>query len=245
MITLGILFVFLMTSLGAFFVYIVKATSNIVNLIIIGMSSGIMLSASIFSLLIPALNYDIGINSIIPVTAGIICGGLFMVIISFLTFKLEKKPNNAKSIRFFTAVTIHNIPEGLAVGFAFGMALLIGTESALTSAMFVALGIGLQNFPEGLAVSLPIYTNTKSKHKGFIFGFLSGCVEPVFAVVGIFLATAISSLMPWLLSFSAGAMIFVVIEELMPELQEYKLGSLGTWSFLIGFLFMMILEVML
>ena len=244
-IILGIAFIFLMTSLGALCVFFVNTTSKVLNIIVIGMASGIILSASIFSLILPALEYGEGFMKILPVVAGIILGGLFMVLITFLTRKIENRGNLSKPIRLFSAVTVHNIPEGLAVGFAFGMALISSSTSALSSAMFVAIGIGLQNFPEGLAVSLPIYAQTKSKKKGFLFGFLSGVVEPIFAILGLFLATSISSLMPWLLSFSAGAMIFVVIEELLPELQEFKKGTLGTWSFLIGFLLMMILDVML
>ena len=140
-------------------------------------------------------------------------------------------------------MTIHNIPEGLAVGIALGSA---ATDANLyASAFLLSLGIALQNFPEGLATAIPMQNFLKNNKKSFFFAFLSGIVEPIFALAGYFLATIATSVLPWLLSLAAGAMIYVIIEELLPEMHENKKDSLGTTMFLFGFLFMMLLDVCL
>ena len=153
---------------------------------------------------------------------------------------LKKDEGKNKAFKLFTAVTVHNIPEGLAVGFAFGSA--FATNSPMFSAFLIALGIALQNFPEGLAVALPMHKTLNNKHKAFLYGTASGIVEPIFAILGFFLASQLTFLMPWLLSFSAGAMIYVVVEELLPELHINEKTTIGTWAFMIGFIIMMLLD---
>jgi len=143
------------------------------------------------------------------------------------------------------AVTLHNIPEGLAVGLAFGLALYNGSAIAITAAFGLALGIGIQNFPEGAAISLPLRQEKVSAGKSFLYGVLSGAVEPVFALLGIVLATQLTALMPWFLAFAAGAMIYVVVEELIPESTIGEHSNIGTLAVMAGFIIMMILDVAL
>ena len=145
----------------------------------------------------------------------------------------------------FLAVTIHNIPEGLAVGFAFGAAATLGSTAGFVSALGLAVGMAIQNFPEGAAISLPMHHATGSKHKAFLFGAASGFVEPVSAVLGYFLASALTVLQPWFLAFSAGAMIFVVAEDLIPDAKLDEHSHVGTWGVMLGFVVMMILDVAL
>ena len=236
-----------LTTLGSSLVYFFKKPSKTLNIITIGLASGIMLSASLWSLLLPSLeNAEETWNNLafIPVAVGFVLGGIFMIFLDFLSSKLFKNNENGKKpFKLFTAITVHNIPEGMSVGFAVGTA--VATQNAILGSFMFALGIALQNFPEGLATSLPLYKCYNNKHKAFLMGTLSGVVEPIFAVAGFFLATYLTSLLPWLLSFSAGAMIYVIIEELMPELHEDKTSSLGTWAFIIGFVVMMLLDICL
>jgi len=145
----------------------------------------------------------------------------------------------------FLAVTLHNIPEGLAVGLAFGNAFIIGESCAFVSALWLAIGIGLQNFPEGSALSLPLKEKYGSRRKAFLFSFLSGVVEPLMAVAGIFLANLLTPAMPYLLAFSAGAMLFAVVHELVPEAKGQHHSYIGSWGFIAGFVIMMILDVAL
>ena len=150
-----------------------------------------------------------------------------------------------KSAKLFLAVTIHNIPEGLAVGFAFGAAAALGEEGAFVSALGLAVGMAIQNFPEGAAVSLPMKTATGSRSKAFLYGMGSGAVEPVFAVVGYFLAANLTAAQPWFLAFAAGAMIFVVVEDLIPDAHLSEHPHFGTWGAMLGFAVMMALDVAL
>ena len=238
-----------MTTLGSLCVYFLKRPSKIINMLTIGFASGIMLSASIWSLLIPSIDYakeQYSTIFVLPVVVGFLLGGAFMVLLDKITGHFSNLKNNKdknKAFKLFTAVTVHNIPEGLAVGFAFGSA-FAGSTSFLP-ALLVAVGIALQNFPEGLAVALPMHKTLNSKSKAFVFGMLSGAVEPIFAVIGFFLASQLTFLMPWLLSLSAGAMIYVVVEELLPELHINEKTTLGTWAFILGFVLMMILDLTL
>ena len=150
-----------------------------------------------------------------------------------------------KVMRLFLAVTLHNIPEGLAVGFALGSASVVGESTAILSALGLAIGISIQNFAEGAAIALPIKATSGSSHKAFLFGSLSGLVEPICAVVGYLLASFIQVLQPWLLAFAAGAMIFVVVEDLIPDAQSSGHSHIGTWSAMLGFVIMMIMDVVL
>ena len=237
----------LMTTLGGSLIFLFKKQSKTLNLITIGLSGGIMLSASIWSLLIPAIENSQKIFQrffLFPVALGFLFGGIF---ITFLDFFCKKRIKNNKKLRkpakFFVAMTIHNIPEGLAVGVAMGTA--IATSSAILPSFMFTLGIAIQNFPEGLATAIPLHKYTKNKQKSFLFAFLSGVVEPIFAILGYFLSKLSTNFLPWLLSLSAGAMIYVVVDELIPELKESERGCIGPIMFLLGFLIMMVLDVCL
>lgn len=255
--TLGICFIFIMTAAGSAVVYFFKKDiSEKTNTLFLGFASGVMIAASVWSLLIPSIEEaaasGYGKFSFAPAAVGFLLGGLFLVLLDKVvphmhTVGIEEGPPAKidKSLKMFLAVMIHNIPEGLSVGFAFGVAAASGETSAVFSAFGLALGIGIQNFPEGAAVSLPIKGATGSRNKAFMYGAVSGAVEPLFAVVGYFLASYVSFLQPWLLAFGAGAMIFVVAEDLIPDSQLKEYPHLGTWAVMAGFVVMMILDVAL
>ncbi|MBQ8429250.1 MAG: ZIP family metal transporter [Clostridia bacterium] len=252
---LGIGFIFLSSTLGAALVYCFKGElSKKTNAAFLGLASGIMLAASIWSLLLPALEQagnGWGRYAIIPVSVGFLLGAAFLWLFDKMTPDTRKKAllsEEKKAKRLFLAVTLHNIPESLAVGFAFGAAWAIGTQAAFLSALGVAIGIGIQNFPEGAAVSLPMRTALRSKNKAFLYGLASGAVEPVFAVFGCIFAVYLRVLQPWLLAFAAGAMVFVVAQDLLPDslVEEGEArSSLGAWATAFGFVLMMILDVAL
>lgn len=256
---LGFSIIFLMTSLGAAVVlFFKKDISPKINTLFLGFASGIMIAASIWSLIIPAIEIastsgTYGKLGWLPAALGFIIGGLFMVIMDRVIPHLHKKEGLEegpkvelkKATKMFLAVTLHNIPEGLAVGFAFGIAATIGTDAAILGALGLAIGISIQNLPEGTAVTLPIKTVTGSRWKAFGYGVISGVVEPIFAIIGYFLASKIEPIQPWLLAASAGAMIFVVVEDLIPSASMEKHSHLGTWSLMVGFVVMMILDVAL
>ena len=258
MIIIGFSITFLATAAGSSIVWLFKGEiSQKLNTAFLGFASGVMIAASVWSLIIPAIegSAHLGVFKIVPVLVGFILGGTFLVILDCLALRSSKlaqlgdtsKLAAKKTAKMFLAVTIHNIPEGLAVGFAFGAAAATveGEYSAYMSALMLAVGIAIQNFPEGAAVSLPIKSVTGSRLKAFAFGTLSGAVEPVFAVLGFFLAAYISSLQPWFLSFAAGAMVFVVAEDLIPDSHLSSHPHLGTWGVMLGFALMMALDVAL
>lgn len=239
---------FIATTLGAILIFFFKSSSKTINSIAVGTASGIMLSASFFSLIMPALEdskSSWGNFAIIPVALGFLLGVILMILLSFLSEKLFKNNDTSKhkAFKLFSAITIHNIPEGLSVGFAVGTA--FATNSSHLSALMFAVGIAIQNFPEGLATALPLNNCLNNKKKSFFLAVLSGLVEPLFATAGFFLASSISSLMPWLLSLSAGSMIYVIVEELIPDIRSDKKFPLGSCFFVIGFLIMMILDICL
>ena len=215
-----------------------------------GFASGIMMAASVWSLLLPALELcaNLGTFKFLPPLIGFLLGGLFLTILD----KYLPQDNNCqasynsnkKLTKLFIAITVHNIPEGLAVGFAFGSAHFTGTPTSYLTALALAIGIGFQNFPEGAAVSIPISNYSGSHKRGFTLGVLSGIIEPISAGIGFFLASILITIQPWLLSFAAGAMVFVVSEELVPESQESE-HHIGTWGIMIGFALMMVLDVLL
>ncbi|MDD3946866.1 MAG: ZIP family metal transporter [Clostridia bacterium] len=263
MTVFGIGFIFVMTTIGAAIVFFFRKTISFkVNSLFLGFSSGIMVAASIWSLLLPAIDASeqYGIWCFIPATIGLLLGGVFLMLLDKSVIKLNnsiklkeetKHPDSLipfdfkKNIKLFLAVTLHNIPEGLAVGFAFGTAATLGEAAAFIPAMGLAIGIGIQNFPEGAAVSIPMRSVNMSRSKAFLYGMGSGAVEPVFAVIGYFLATYIAVLQPWLLAFAAGAMLFVVAEDLIPDAKHSEHPHLSTWGFMLGFVVMMILDVAL
>ena len=239
----------LFTTIGAALIFFFNKPSTKTNIITMGLASGIMLSASIWSLLVPAQTHAEtfwGDLSFLPIVLGFVLGGLFMILLDFLSeilFKRQKKNENSRAFTLFAAITVHNIPEGLSVGFALGTAL--ATQSGIISALIFSIGIAIQNLPEGLATALPINNCMKNRKKSFFLAFLSGIVEPIFAILGYFLASSLINLLPWLLTFSAGAMIYVIIEELLPEMHSGTASKWGIWTFLIGFVLMMILDICL
>lgn len=257
-ILIGFSIIFIGNMLGSSLIFFFKKEINEkINTIFLGFASGIMVAASVFSLLVPSIEASEKLNyqnlSFIPPLIGFILGALFLLLIDKIIPHFHKgtneeegvKSNFNKSTKLFLAMTIHNIPEGLAVGFSFGGALLINNEATFISALMLSIGMAIQNFPEGAAVTLPLKETTKSKTKAFLLGSLSGVVEPIFALIGFFLATQISFLEPYMLSFAAGAMIYVVIEDLIPDAHMSSFPHLATFSSLIGFALMMVLDVAL
>ena len=250
-------FTFLMTTLGAAIVFLFKKqnTGN-TQKIFLGFAAGVMIAASVWSLLIPAIEEAESLGQIgwVPAAGGFILGVGFLLLLDTLLPHLHPgsdEPEGLKSSMKRTtmlifAVTLHNIPEGMAVGLSFALAAQHGGDPALyAAAMALAIGIGIQNFPEGAAVSLPLRQEGLSRTKAFICGSLSGLVEPVFGFLTVLIAGVIAPYMPWLLSFAAGAMIYVVVEELIPEAHLGEHSNLGTMGVMAGFLIMMILDVAL
>ncbi len=258
--TLGILFIFFCTTLGSSFVFFFhkKEISPKVNQIFLGFAAGIMLSASIFSLIMPTLEINAGyMPSWLISGISILLGALFLWGIDRLIphFHIEQNKEEglpsrvSKTAKMFLAVTIHNIPEGLSVGISFGVALanLSGDNvlGMMTSSLMLALGIGIQNIPEGAVVSLPIKGENGNSFKAFLFGTLSGAVEPIAALLGLFLVFFIEPIMPWALSFAAGCMLYVIAEEMIPDAKGDPTNHLGVWSFIVGFILMMCLDISL
>ncbi len=250
------MFTYSVTAIGAALVFIFKKVNKNVMDAMLGFAAGVMIAASYFSLLSPARDMaeNLNMNVAIILFIGFFSGGLLLYIGDKVFEKIDKKLSkgtNKKNTSFkrclmlIISITLHNIPEGLAVGVAFG-SVIYGLDGAtITSALLLALGIGLQNFPEGTAVSVPLRREGMSRKKAFFYGQLSGLVEPLSGVIGALLVLKIRLLLPFLLSFAAGAMIYVVIEELVPESQSNKKKELMALFTLIGFSVMMILDVAL
>ncbi|HEY8396007.1 MAG TPA: ZIP family metal transporter [Bacilli bacterium] len=256
MTALGISFIFIMTALGAALVFFFRNNiSKNLNRIFLGFASGVMIAASVWSLLIPAIEgaEEHNMPGYIPAVVGFLGGGLFLLLIDHIIPHIHPQAGVQEGVKnsfkrttmLFLAVTLHNIPEGLAVGLSFGLALRSGDPVLLTSAFALAIGIGLQNFPEGAAISLPLKNESVSNTRAFILGALSGIVEPIAAIIGIMLATWLPAIMPWFLAFAAGAMIYVVSEELIPEAQLDSHSNIGTIAVMVGFALMMLLDVAL
>lgn len=242
---LGTGFTFLMTTLGAAVVFLFRGEINPqIQKVLLGFAAGVMVAASVWSLLLPAIEAASkeGTAGWIPAAGGVMIGaaGLF-----WMDAWMTRKKIGGQTELLIVAVTLHNIPEGMAVGLAFALAAQQDSRPALYAAAFaLAVGIGIQNLPEGAAVALPLRQAGWSAPKAFLTGTLSGMVEPVFGVGVTLAAKKIESYMPWLLSFAAGAMLYVVIEELIPEANrgESKVGTAGVMA---GFLIMMVLDVAL
>jgi ZIP family zinc transporter len=245
------LFTFGVTALGSMIVIFFKKINKNFMDAMLGLSGGVMISASFWSLLSPAIEMANSLNMIswLVVSLGFICGGLLLFLGDKLFDKMSKKRENNSSIKrslmLIFSITLHNIPEGMAVGIAFG-SIAYGLEGAtILSACILALGIGIQNFPEGSAVSLPLRREGYSRFKSFLYGSLSGIVEPISGVLGALLVLKMRFLLPFLLSFAAGAMIYVVVEEIIPESQANKKKDLMALFTIFGFLIMMVLDIML
>ena len=253
---LGLLIPFLGTTLGAATVFLMKNKMNItVEKLLLGFASGVMIAASVWSLLIPSIDMAESQNIIswIPASVGFLLGILFLLVLDSIVPHLHlhsDKPEGIKAkIKKTTmlvfAVTLHNIPEGMAVGVTFAGALIGNAGITMAGAFALAIGIAIQNFPEGAIISMPLKSEGTSKFKAFIYGTLSGIVEPVGAIITILLTNAVVPILPYLLSFAAGAMIYVVVEELIPEAQSGEHSNIATIGVAIGFVIMMILDVAL
>lgn len=243
------LFTWLITILGAMVVFLFKKVNKTLLDAMLGFAAGVMISASFFSLISPALSMseNLNINGPVIVTLGFICGGLLLFIGDKIFPKIIKKNEKAKNFKrtfmLIFSITLHNIPEGLAVGVAFGSLRYNLHGATLISAIILAFGIGLQNFPEGTAVSLPLKRDGMSSKKAFLIGSLTGIVEPIASVIGALLVLKVRTILPFLLAFAAGAMIYVVVEELIPESQTNKSKDLMAIFTILGFAVMMFLDV--
>lgn len=255
-IWIGVLIPFLGTTLGAACVFFMRdAIKPILQKTLLGFASGVMVAASIWSLLIPAMEMseEMGKLAFIPAAIGFSFGILFLLgmdkIIPHMHTEHAKpegiKSSFAKTTMLMLAVTLHNIPEGMAVGVVFAGMLSKSSSITAAGAFALAIGIAIQNFPEGAIISMPLKSQGMSKKKAFLYGALSGIVEPIGAVITILLSSYLIPILPYLLAFAAGAMLYVVVEELIPESAEGEHSNMGTIGFAAGFLIMMILDVAL
>lgn len=249
------LFTWLVTAIGAAMVFTIRKISNKIMSLMFGFGAGVMIAASFFSLIAPGVELAIEMQQIsyLVVGLGFLIGALFIFIIDLLMPHLhlyKDKPEGRSSswsrkVLLVLAITLHNIPEGLAIGVAFGSALAKIESASVASAWILAIGIGLQNFPEGMAVSIPLRTEGMSRRKAFFYGQASGMVEPISAILGVILVTIIRPILPFVLGFAAGAMIYVVAEELIPSGKTSKEDKFGTIGVIIGFVIMMVLDIAL
>nr|WP_325297950.1 ZIP family metal transporter [uncultured Dysosmobacter sp.] len=253
---LGTGFTCLATVLGAAMVFFFKKDmSHTMQKVFLGFAAGVMIAASVWSLLIPAMDMaeEQGQGVLLPVGGGFVLGGLFLMALDGLLPHLHIGSDQAEGLpahwkrttMIVLAVTLHNIPEGMAVGLSFSVAAQDTSSGALAAAVALAIGMGLQNFPEGAAVSLPMKSQGVPVGKAFLCGAASGVVEPVFGLLTVLAAGSVTGVMPWVLAFAAGAMLYVVVEELIPEAQLGEHSHAGTASVMAGFLVMMLLDVLL
>ncbi len=247
---------FLGTSLGAACVFLVrKEIRPGIQKILLGFASGVMVAASVWSLLIPAMemNEQMGRWAFVPAALGLVCGMAFLLLIDRLVPHLHPGSGSPEGLRsrlarttmLVLAVTIHNLPEGMAVGVVFAGVMMGNAGISLAGAYALAIGIAIQNFPEGAIVSLPLHSEGQGKGRAFFMGMMSGVVEPVGALITIVLARIVTPVLPYLLAFAAGSMLYVVVEELIPESVEGDPADMGTIGFALGFLIMMSLDVAL
>lgn len=255
-LTLGLLLPFAGTTLGASCVFLIRnhfATS--LQKTLTGFAAGVMVAASVWSLLIPSMEMTgkEGFASILPALVGFALGILFLLFLDNVVPHQHlddgqsegPKSHLSKTAKLVFAITLHNIPEGMAVGVALAGAMEHNSYIPMAGAIALSVGIAIQNFPEGAIVSMPLRSAGNSRMKSFVMGTLSGVVEPIAAIVTILLASFIVPILPYLLAFAAGAMMYVVVEELIPETQEGNHSNLGTIGFAAGFMLMMLLDVLL
>ena len=252
----GLLIPFLGTTAGAACVLLMKKTlGRSVQRALIGFASGVMVAASIWSLLTPAMEQSAGLERLafLPAVIGFGIGMAFLLLLDTVIPHLHMNAENAegpksrltRTAMMVLAVTLHNIPEGMAVGVVYAGLLSGSAEIKAGGALALALGIAIQNFPEGAIISMPLHAEGMSKGKAFLYGTLSGAVEPVGTVLTILLSSLFIPAMPYLLSFAAGAMMYVVVEELIPEMSEGEHSNIGVVMFALGFMLMMALDVAL
>ena len=252
----GILIPFIGTSAGAACVFFMKRNLNEqVQRALTGFAAGVMVAASVWSLLIPSIEQsaDMGKFSFIPAAVGFWIGVLFLLLLDHMIPHLHQNSDKAegpksrlqRTTMLVLAVTLHNIPEGMAVGVVYAGYLTGNTKITVMGAMALSIGIAIQNFPEGAAVALPLHQEGLSRTRSFVYGSLSGIVEPIFGVLVVLCASALTPFMPWLLSAAAGAMLYVVVEELIPEAHLGEHSHPGTLGVMAGFLVMMVLDTAL
>ena len=253
---IGIMTPFLGTTLGAACVFLMKRSlGDLVQRSLAGFAAGVMVAASIWSLLIPAIEQSEGMGklSFLPAFIGFWVGVLFLLLLDHLIPHLHVGSNQTEGLKsrlgrttmMVLAVTLHNIPEGMAVGVMYAGFLAGNAQITAASALVLSLGIAIQNFPEGAIISMPLRAEGESKGRAFFGGVLSGVVEPIGAVLTILAAQLVISVLPYFLSFAAGAMLYVVVEELIPEMSQGRHSNLGTVFFAAGFSVMMVLDVAL
>ena len=241
---------FVDTALGSATVFFMKKEINsTLSKLLCGFAAGVMIAASVWSLLIPSIEMSGGCTlKFLPAVTGFLLGVAFLSALDFILRKLEKRGKNNSDSRptkmTALAVTLHNIPEGMAVGVMIAAALASPSAQTFTAAAALSTGIAIQNFPEGAIISMPLHSQGMSKTKAFVFGALSGAVEPVFGALTILLTGVVKTALPYLLSFAAGAMIFVVCEELIPEAKSKKIPCLAAFGVSLGFSVMMALDVL-
>lgn len=245
------------TALGSAMVFFLRdRMSPKVEKALLGFASGVMIAASVWSLLIPAIEMSepMSIPSWIPSAVGFVLGAGFLLLLDTVIphIHIDSKPEGIqpkkaipRSAMLLFAVTLHNIPEGMAVGVTYSGTVASGANITLTAALALSIGIAIQNFPEGAIISMPLRESGLSKPKAFLYGVLSGAVEPVFGFITILFASKLVNVLPYILAFAAGAMIYVVVEELIPESQEGEHSNIGTIGAILGFVLMMILDVAL
>ncbi len=244
----GILIPFVGTSLGSSLVFFMKKNINEkFQKMIVGFAAGVMIAASVWSLILPSVEMaeNQGIMAWIPASIGVAAGVIFLIAINKIAQKCEKEGNEKKLDMLIFSVTLHNIPEGMAVGVCFAGFLAGNAGIALWEALILAIGIAIQNIPEGTIISMPLKMKGTSKKKAFLYGVLSGIVEPIAAFITVALINIVVPILPYLLSFAAGAMIYVVAEELIPEMHSGKKSALGVIGVTIGFVIMMVLDIAL
>jgi ZIP family zinc transporter len=243
---------FLGTALGSAFVFFMKKEMPaLVQKVLLGFASGVMVAASVWSLLIPSMEMGQGTGAVIPPTVGLLAGFAFLLLIDYITPHIHAsgeaegpRSSLSRTAKLALAVTIHNFPEGMAVGVAIAGA-LSSANFNMAGALALALGIAIQNVPEGAIISMPLRAAGNSRWKAFAIGALSGIVEPIGGALVLFLATSILGIMPYMLAFAAGAMLYVVVEELVPEYSQGRHSNVGTIGFALGFALMMVLDVVL
>lgn len=256
MVVIGLAIPFIGTSLGAGTVFFMKKEMNpSVQKFLLGFASGVMIAASVWSLLLPAIEMAEGQGKIpwIPAAVGFMVGIGFLLLLDTIIPHLHINSDQPegihariqKSTMLVLAVTLHNIPEGMAVGVVFAGVMAGNATITMAGAFALSIGIAIQNFPEGAIISMPLHGNGLSKPRSFAYGVASGIVEPIGAVITILLTSLIVPVLPYILAFAAGAMIYVVVEELIPEAQAGEHSNLGTIGVAVGFVIMMILDVTL
>ena len=241
------LFTWFITIIGSAICFLFKKVNKTVLDSMLSLAAGVMIAASFFSLIEPAIimSESLGMNKILFPSIGFICGGLLILVMDKIFSRNNPSTKRKRCFMLITSITLHNIPEGMAIGVAFGSVMYQLDGASIMSAIGLAIGIGIQNFPEGVAVSMPLRREGMSRRKAFFYGGLSAIVEPIAGVIGAIMVLKVRIILPFLLAFAAGAMIYVVVSELIPECETNNNKELISFISLVGFTIMMILDVLL